>query len=311
MKNVIQRSLFVIAVVLNSVTVFAVQNDPLEQVLELPECDIYLFDVVAEENLISIVNGRNVTQRVGYDNQPWFTSDGKTFLFTANYQPDRTDVYEFDLASAEIRQLTDSPDQEYSPQVSEDNLTLSFVTDGETANQSIWSSNREGKNLKWVLKNLGEREPVGYYAWNRSTEQILFWSRYGFSLQLVDLQNNSARYVTGDAIPVSPQIIPGTDNFSFVHRQGNGEVWIKELNPGTFSIRPLVMIEGENNHYAWTPNGKILMAQGTKLKQWSPGSKWEAVADFTEYGMQSPTRVAISPDGKRLAVVAIEGKPNR
>ena len=67
----------------------------------------------------------------------------------------------------------------------------------------------------------------------------------------------------GFAIPVSPQIIPGTDNFSFVHRQGNGEVWIKELNPTTFSIRPLVMIEGENHHYAWTPNGSILMAQGS------------------------------------------------
>ena len=110
MKNVIQPSLFVIAVVLNSVSVLAVQNDPLEQVLELPECDIYLFDVVEEKNLISIVNGRNVTQRAGYDNQPWFTPNGKTFLFTANYQPDRTDVYEFDLATAEIRQLTEVSD---------------------------------------------------------------------------------------------------------------------------------------------------------------------------------------------------------
>ena len=49
MKSVIQPSLFVIAVVLNSVSVLAVQNDPPEQVLELPECDIYLFDVVEEK----------------------------------------------------------------------------------------------------------------------------------------------------------------------------------------------------------------------------------------------------------------------
>ncbi|MDB4460421.1 hypothetical protein N9048_01700 [bacterium] len=307
MKNVIQASLLFIVIALQAVSVFAVQDDPSEQALELPECDIYLFDVVVAENLVSIANGQNVTKRSGYDNQPWFTPDSKTFLFTANYQPDRTDVYEFRLASGEIRQLTDSRDQEYSPQVSKDNQMLSFVTDGETANQSIWSSNREGGNLNWVLKNLGEREPVGYYAWNRSTEKILFWSRYGFSLQLVDLQSNTARYITGDAIPVSPQIIPGTTNFSFVHRQGNGEVWIKELNPKTFAIRPLVMIEGANHHYAWTPNGSILMAEGEKLNQWRPGVKWEAVADFSEYAMKSPTRVAVSPDGKKLAVVAVAG----
>ncbi len=307
MKNVIQASLLFIVIALQAVSVFAVQDDPSEQALELPECDIYLFDVVVAENLVSIANGQNVTKRSGYDNQPWFTPDSKTFLFTANYQPDRTDVYEFRLASGEIRQLTDSRDQEYSPQVSKDNQMLSFVTDGETANQSIWSSNREGGNLNWVLKNLGEREPVGYYAWNRSTEKILFWSRYGFSLQLVDLQSNTARYITGDAIPVSPQIIPGTTNFSFVHRQGNGEGWIKELNPKTFAIRPLVMIEGANHHYAWTPNGSILMAEGEKLNQWRPGGKWEAVADFSEYAMKSPTRVAVSPDGKKLAVVAVAG----
>jgi DNA-binding beta-propeller fold protein YncE len=307
MKNVIQSSLFVIAIVLNTASVFAVQNDPPKQALELPECDIYLFDVVAEGDLISIANGQNVTKRSGYDNQPWFTPDSKTFLFTANYQSNRTDIYEFDLASGAIQPVTDSPDQEYSPQVSEDNQVLSFVTDGETANQSIWSSNRGGKNLKWVLKNLGEREPVGYYAWNRSTEKVLFWSRYGFSLQLVDLSSNTARFITGDAIPVSPQIVPGTANFSFVHRQGNGEVWIKELNPKTFAVRPLVMIEGVNHHYAWTPNGSILMAQGKKLKHWRAAGKWEDVADFSEYQMQSPTRVAVSPNGKKLAVVAVSG----
>ncbi|MDE0936308.1 MAG: hypothetical protein OSA89_10360 [Mariniblastus sp.] len=305
MKNIIQSSLLFLSILLNSVSVFAVQDDPPEGALDLPECDVYLFDVVTAENLISIANGRNVTQRRGYDNQPWFTPKSQTFLFTANHQPDRTDVYEFELASGKIRQLTDSPDQEYSPQVSEDDQTLSFVTDGKTANQSIWSSNREGKNLNWVLKNLGEREPVGYYAWNRSTGKILFWSRYGFSLQLVDIQSNTTRYVTGDAIPVSPQIIPRTANFSFVHRQGNGEAWIKELNPETLAIRPLVMIEGANHHYAWTPDGSILMAQGTQLKQWRVGGKWKDVADFSEYAMQSPTRVAVSPDGKKLAVVAV------
>jgi hypothetical protein len=123
--------------------------------------------------------------------------------------------------------------------IAEDNPSSNTETLELKMAEQILKERPNIEGLNWVLKIVSEREPVGYYAWNRSTEQILFWSRYGFSLQLVNLRNNSARYITGDAIPVSPQIIPGTDNFSFVHRQGNGEVWIKELNPTTFSIRPL------------------------------------------------------------------------
>ena len=106
MKNLIQLSLGLIVIALNMVPVLAVQTDPPNQELELPACDIYLFDVVTAENSISIANGRNVTKRAGYDNQPWFTPSGNSFLFTANYQPDRTDVYEFELESGEIQQVT-------------------------------------------------------------------------------------------------------------------------------------------------------------------------------------------------------------
>jgi hypothetical protein len=126
-------------------------------------------------------------------------------------------------------------------------------------------------------------------------------------MRLVHQTKELSHYVTGNAIPTSPHIIPGTDNFSFMHQQANGEVWIKELNPESLAIRPLTPVVGNSRHYGWSPNGWIAMVDGTKLHRWSPESKdgWELVADLKDHGMTNVTRVAVSPDGKKLAVVGL------
>jgi hypothetical protein len=91
-----------------------------------------------------------------------------------------------------------------------------------------------------------------------------------------------------------------------MHQQGNGEVWIKELNPETLAVRPLTAVVGANRNYGWTPTGWIVMASGTKLHRCAPGLDrgWEEVADLAEHGLADVTRVAVSSNGKMLAVVA-------
>lgn len=272
--------------------------------LELPECDIFLFELDEAESTLSISSGKNITARPGYDNQPWFTPNSLSLLFTANGKPDRTDVYEYKISEGTTQPLTDTPTQEYSPQISPDNTTLSFVTDGVTANQSIWSKDRNKKQETWLLANQTEREPVGYYVWNHETDDILFWSRYGFSIRLVNRTEPKSHYITGHAPPSSPHIIPGTNHFSFVHRQANGETWIKELDPNTLAIRPLVAIKGANLNYGWTPGGKIIRVENDNLMWWSAESqKWQTITDLKQHGLTGVTRVAVSPDASKLAVV--------
>lgn len=307
----INRALYLM--IAGFISVFCVENlsaqhDPEDQkVLDLPECDIFLFDMEETGDEMKISNGRNITQRPGYDNQPWFTPDSQSVLFTANRKPDRTDVFEYFIESGETKQVTDSPTQEYSPQISGDNKTLSFVTDGETANQSIWQIERGSQQANWLLANQGEREPVGYYSWNHDTGYILYWSRYGFNMRLVHQSKVLSHYVSGDAVPSTPHIIPDTKCFSFLHRQGNGEVWIKELDPESLAVRPLTAVRGNNHNYGWTPGGWIVMCDGQQLYRWSPESEngWQPVADLASHGLQGVTRVAISPDGKKLAIVGL------
>jgi Tol biopolymer transport system component len=58
--------------------------------------------------------------------------------------------------------------------------------------------------------------------------------------------------------------------------------------------------------YAWTPDGALLAFVGSKLHRLRPGldTEWVEIADLAPFGVRSATRLAVSPDGARLAFVA-------
>jgi len=272
--------------------------------LNFPHTDIFVFDLDLNSSGMALSEGKNATQRTGYDNQPYFTIDSTSFIYSRadDYQ---TDVYEYFLKTNKTKRLTDSPATEFSPTPSPSNKLIAFVSD---RNGGIWFGDRKKLDKpKWVLEASDNREPVGYFAWNHETEDLLYWSRYGFSMALVNRKTGSYHFVAGNTPPSTPHIIPGTQKFSFVHRQTNGQVWIKELDPNTKAIRPLIMVNGTNMNYTWAPDGSILMVQNNKLNRWEGGSDsgWSIIADLQELGVSNANRLAVSPDGNHLAVVGI------
>lgn len=269
----------------------------------LPQTDIFLFDLSIDSDA-ALSNVRNVTDRKGYDNQPSFTPDSQSFLYSRgdDYQ---TDVWEYNLSTRQARAITATDSNEFSPVATADNQTISFVTDGPGAIQNIVTIKRDNPSVETKLLPTGAlREPVGYYSLNADSGDVLFWSRYGFNVTLANSASETTHYITGDAVPSTPYIIPGTQNFSFVHRQGNGEVWIKSLDPISKSIRPLTPIKGSNANYGWTPGGDIVIIEADILYRWREGADgWTKIADLSDFGIQDAARLAVSPDGTKLAIV--------
>ncbi len=112
--------------------------------------------------------------------------------------------------------------------------------------------------------------------------------------------------MSGNAVPGTPKQVPGTDLFSFVHRQMNGEVWIKSFNPETHAITPLAPVEGTYSDYTWAPNGDLFRAEDNVLYVWkkSEASKqWTKVQDMSAMFNGTISRLAISPDGNMMALV--------
>jgi hypothetical protein len=127
-----------------------------------------------------------------------------------------------------------------------------------------------------------------------------------YPVQYLNVKRNLDRFVSGNAVPATPKQIPGTALFSFVHRQTNEEVWIKSFNPETFAITPITAITGDNSDYAWAPNGDIFRAEENVLYVWKKGGesdRWTKVQEMSEMFKGVIYRLAISPDGKKIALV--------
>lgn len=268
-----------------------------------PETEIFLFDYDPASADDALSGGSNVTNRPGYDNQPYFTGDSATFLYSRD-DGTQTDIWEYDIATGTHTQVTFTPESEFSPTPSPDNRTISMVFE---RNNSIWHLDRSTADAPvWSLESAGVSEPVGYFARNYQTGEILFWSRYGFNVALTHAEKPAYHFISGHAVPATPHVIPGTSQFSFVHRQTNEQVWIKAFDPETRSIRPLTPIVGSNANYTWAPDGSILQIEGTGLYRWREGGEgWQKIADLSDHGLASANRIAVSPDGARIAVVGL------
>lgn len=268
-----------------------------------PETEIFLFDYDADAEGDVLSGGANVTNRAGYDNQPYFTKDSATFLYSRD-DGTQTDIWEYDIASGTHTKITNTPESEFSPTPSPDNQTISMVFE---RSNSIWQLSRETPDEpEKVLQPGVAIEPVGYFARNHDSGEIVFWSRFGFSIALAHDAKPDYFFVTGHAVPATPHLIPGTNLFSFVHRQTNEQVWIKALDPVTAAVRPITPIVGTNANYTWAPDGSILQIEDGVLHRWRDnGEGWQEISDLTVHGLADANRIDVSPDGKRIAIVGL------
>jgi len=147
-------------------------------------------------------------------------------------------------------------------------------------------------------------EPVGYHTWVNDTVLALFVLGSPNTLQLASTGTGR-----GDTIVTSIGRSLHTTRdgqVSFVHKVSNEEWWLVLLDPMTKQQRRLVRMPRRVEDYAWTPNGLVLIGEGSVLKAFDPGrdGEWEVVADLAPYGLAGITRLSVSPSGDAVAVVA-------
>src|SRR5262249_43107535 len=98
----------------------------------------------------------------GYDNQPSFTPDGKSILFTSTHADGQSDIYRYDLATKRTSQVTHTAESEYSPTVMPDGKRFSVIRVERDSAQRLWSFALDGSDPRVIVPSL---KPVGYHAW--------------------------------------------------------------------------------------------------------------------------------------------------
>ena len=272
-----------------------------------PGTDIFLAELRARGagDRVQVGAPVNATHRTGYDNQPFFTPDGRSFLYTSVTDA-QADIWCYDIATARSVHLTKTtPESEYSATPLPDGSGFSVVRVEADSTQRLWRFDWDGGHPALVLAGV---KPVGYHAWGNAHTVALFVLGDTATLQVADLRSGTATPVARN-IGRGVQRIPGAGTrISFVQKGPDSTWTVAELDLATRQVRNLVRTLPGVDQYAWTPAGVLLMAKGSKLYQWSPsrGPDWEEIADFTARGLDSITRLALSPRGDRLALVAAD-----
>lgn len=268
-----------------------------------PATDIWILSLQEREAGLRVSEPRRATDREGYDNQPHFLPGGAGLLYTSIDDTGQADIHRMDLETGETRPLTrTAPESEYSPTLMAGGNRFSTVRVEADSTQRLWWFELEtGRPGAPLLENVA---PVGYHAWADDQTLVLFVLGDPATLRVANVASGQVRIVAED-IGRTILPVPGRPAVTFLHYV-EGEGWITELDPSTDERRRLARTFPENEYYAWTPGSRLLTARGSVLYHLGPGTEqgWEVVADLAPHGIGGITRLAVSPEGDRLAVVA-------
>ena len=270
-----------------------------------PGTDIY--ELAFDGTLATLRSAKpaSIATDSGYENQPFYTPDGTAILFTANRDGKQTDIYEFDRKTRRSRQLTATPEGEFSATITPDGKGFSVIRVEPDSTQRLWRFDRGGGNPRLVLTEI---KPVGYHAWVDEDQLALFVLGQPSTLQ-------HARVSTGKAVVIAQSIgrslhrIPRSQTVSFVHRESPNSVWVKQFDPASGAVTPLVRLPADKDErdVAWAPDGTLLMSAGTKISAWRRGDQaWHEVLDVSSHKLGSVSRMAVAPDEQSLAIVVNE-----
>ncbi|NUM76685.1 PD40 domain-containing protein [candidate division KSB1 bacterium] len=269
-----------------------------------PGTEIYLVKATFSQASPQFGAPLNVTMRRGYDNQPAFLPDGSGLLYSSFRDDGQSDIYRYQIVDRATFQITKTIESEYSPTLMPGGKYVSVVRVDADSMQRLWKYPLDGRSPP---SRVLEMDGIGYHAWIDDHTLALFILGNPPALQIRDTQNGNAQIIssnTGRCL----QKIPGREAISFVHKISAHEWLIKQFDIETRQTAPLLQTLAGSEDYAWTPVASLLMAHGSKLYQWHPSrdKDWQEIADFAEAGLSSITRLAVSPKGDWLALVAAE-----
>ena len=265
-----------------------------------PASDIYVGNLSVFDGLYYLDELENITNRRNvYDNQPSFTPDSRSILYTASYG-DQTEIHRYYLASGRTTRITRTAESEYSPSSIPGDRALSVVRVEQDANQRLWRFTMEGMDQDLLLPNIA---PVGYHEWANPETVLLFVLGSPPTLQTANVLTENSE-VLAENIGRILKKIPNRDAWSFVQKTDQNEGWISSVTTESGQIEPLVRTLNEDGFHAWTSEGVLLGSQGKELYQWNPSleDNWRKIADLS-YLSGPISRIAISPNSSTIAVV--------
>ncbi len=261
--------------------------------------EVFVFDLNTDQGGFQLSNFQNISNNEGYDNQPSFM-DNTTILY-AGTRNRQTDIVKYELKSGTKTWMSATEGGEYSPLKIPGQNAISAIRLDPNGKQRLYRYDLKTNNNETILDTL----IVGYHVWfdsNTVVSSVLeadFLSLYSSNLKT--RRNTKIAANVGRSL----QSIPNSTLISFISKNASGPSEIKSLDQKNGTLKTVAYTLPEMEDMCWLDEHHMLMAKNQKLFRLDirNNSNWLEVASLKAFGITNISRMAISPNGKKLAIV--------
>ena len=262
--------------------------------------DVFLFDLVSNNNSIKVTNGTNISNNEGYDNQPSFLNNDRIlYSSTRNGQTDIAQYFSSYKSKAWIN-LTEG--SEYSPLKIPNKNEVSAVRLDKDGKQRLYRYNLSNGQSSELIQDL----VVAYYTWfNEETIVSAVIEDQQLNLFATNISAGiSKKYATN--VGRSFHKIPNSNLISFISKENENQWQIKSINPDTGVTKLIANTMEGVEDICWLNNKTILSGRGTKLYKLTlnKDNNWVEISDFSSLGITSITRITVNSSMDKLAIAA-------
>jgi hypothetical protein len=266
--------------------------------------EIYLFDLKIKKDEISVSGPVNITNHKGYDSQP-FIHPTQPIIYYASFNDDgRSDIKSYNYKTKETASVTQTQEREYSPTLTPDQQSLSCIIQRDNDAQDLGKYPVSGGEPSVIIGNM----IVGYHVWADNSHLGLFILGEPNTLHYLRLPTKEDTIIAKN-IGRSLHKIPGQSAISFVHKISDDEWLIKKLDSKSMAVSTIAPALPGREDITWTADQRIVSSDGEKLFYCNPekSKEWKAIT-IKSGGevLKKVSRLAVSADGKKLAVVVSE-----
>lgn len=268
------------------------------------QVDIWIMKIASENGIVRFENPKNITHQKGYENQPSFSSDGKTIYYTSRSDTSvKTTIYAYTLSSGQTKQVTFTNLSPYSPMTSPKGNGISALMVEEDSTQRIWQYPFNGTNPYPLFP---KRDSIGYYTWvNAHSALVLVLEGKSHPDRFLLINEDGTEKMLAENIGRGMKVFGKGALFIQIKDSVNYLYWTDLTN-----TKELVRTPGKSEYMAIFKDYVLMASGGTiygaKMKR--VNGQIVSVLDFiplqdlSPYGIKKITRITVSPDEKTIAM---------
>ncbi len=272
---------------------------------QLPDTDIFIASLNKEAGNWKFSEAENITKRIGYDNQPYFSPDGQNMFFVQVADSTQSDIYSYSLKNKLTKNVTSSPESEYSPHYTFDHSKLSVVRVDKDSAQRFYVFDPKTPSKTELIPGT---DSIGYYCWMNDSLLAMFLVGEKFSLQILNIKSNQRHFIAyniGRCLKLSAD----KKSLLFLDKSDSTKWMISSVQLPGYKIDPIVKAIDGNEDFCPLNDGSLIMGSAGKLFLWNEasGDTWNMIKDYSTT-IGPFYRITVNEESTRIAFVAFAGK---